>query len=291
MFYKEYDPAMLKKLQETYILIVKDFLAFCFEHQLCVIGAYGTVLGAVRHGGFIPWDDDIDLYLPRTDYEKLLELQRQGICAPGYEVQSAENNAWYPKPFATFQKLNTVCISEDQVGKRGNERMHLAIDLFPLDALPDDEAAAKRMARHARIWCMLCFLRSGSEPDIPFPNPVLHKAAWISCKCITLALRGFGVSNRWMQKQIDRWARSGENLPSHRYSYVGSYTTLYAWVDKDAVDQFEYRPFGDISLPVMRNPEDYLARRYGADYMQLPPLAQRRNHTAAVLDFGEEMER
>ena len=69
---KFYEPETLKKIQEEILSILDDFLAICREHHLEYYGIAGTGIGAIRHGGFIPWDDDIDLAMPRADYEILV---------------------------------------------------------------------------------------------------------------------------------------------------------------------------------------------------------------------------
>jgi lipopolysaccharide cholinephosphotransferase len=71
---REYDDATLHRLQKIELMILKDFMALCEKHQLTWFSFAGTAIGAIRHKGFIPWDDDIDVCLPREDYEKFLKL-------------------------------------------------------------------------------------------------------------------------------------------------------------------------------------------------------------------------
>lgn len=121
--------------------ILKNLLAVdkvCKEHNLRYYIMAGTMLGAVRHKGFIPWDDDLDIGMPRADYDLLMANAKEWLPEP-YEAVCAENDKEYPLPFAKVQDANTTLI----------ERMHLKylggvyIDIFPLDGVPESRMAQR----------------------------------------------------------------------------------------------------------------------------------------------------
>ena len=92
---REYDEETLKRVQQTELGILKDFMALCDKHGLTYFGIAGTGIGAIRHKGFIPWDDDIDIALPRKDYEIFLKLARKYL-SDRYIVLNCETNENYP---------------------------------------------------------------------------------------------------------------------------------------------------------------------------------------------------
>ena len=115
---------------------VSTFIDICTKLKLRWFAQGGTVLGAVRHQGFIPWDDDLDIGMPRADYDLLMTNAKEWLPEP-YEAVCAENDKEYPLPFAKIQDADTTLI----------ERMHLKylggvyIDVFPLDGVPTGRMA------------------------------------------------------------------------------------------------------------------------------------------------------
>ena len=128
----------LKEKQDASLEVLLYLHKFCEEHSITYYLAYGTLIGAVRHHGFIPWDDDVDVLVPRPDYELLLNI----FCDPTgtFKLFSCTKDRDYVLPYAKIQNLKTARLTPN--GMIVNQG--IGIDLFPLDALPDDLEAAKR---------------------------------------------------------------------------------------------------------------------------------------------------
>ena len=133
----------LRKLQLVELDILKEFLRICKKHHLRYYALGGTLLGAVRHEGFIPWDDDIDLLMPRPEYDKLQEIVRKQPLMPRYSFNSSDLGN-LNDPMCKIFDLNT------RVDKKYIDDpydRYLWIDIFPMDGLPDDEDEVRSIYR------------------------------------------------------------------------------------------------------------------------------------------------
>ena len=129
----------LRKLQLIELEILKEVISLCEKHGLRYYLLGGTFLGAVRHQGFIPWDDDIDIGMPRTDFERFCEIARQELKAPLGFV-SFRNNAEYIYFHPRVYNYNSRVIDRSGV----NEKETFAwIDVFPLDGMPGNKLVRK----------------------------------------------------------------------------------------------------------------------------------------------------
>ena len=133
----------LDELKKIEFDILKHFDAFCKEHNIRYYLAFGTLLGAIRYKKFIPWDDDIDLLVPREDYDRLIRLFRD---SERYQLFAFEKNSNFHYPFAKLCDMTTR--KEQTIYKNRGVKLGVEIDIFPLDGIGEDYESAIKNYKH-----------------------------------------------------------------------------------------------------------------------------------------------
>lgn len=262
-------PLELEEIKKIELNILIEFSNYCKENDLKYYLAYGTLLGAIRHNGFIPWDDDIDVIMPRPDYEKFVELTGYNSIKKNLETRLYKN-CLHPNiyPFAKIIDTNTIVYEK---GKTKKNISGLWIDIFPLDGYPSDK---KIVENHFNTYMKLRHLQ-----DLATTNPFYIKQNIIKKILKTLLISPIvklkGIKN--ICKKIDENAK----LYSYKdYNLVADFT----WGDNltSFIDKNELEPSVDVYFEgyKMRAPKawnEYLTRLYG-NYMKLPPEEDRIPH-------------
>ncbi len=147
-FYEEEDrngflvSSAMKKVWAVELDLLNEFSRVCEKYQLKWFVHAGTMLGAIRHRGFIPWDDDIDVVMPRSDFERLCSLGAQEFTCP-YFYQTEETDELFARNFARLRNSNTTAIQEWEKSFRYPYNQGIFIDIFPVDNMPDAESERK----------------------------------------------------------------------------------------------------------------------------------------------------
>lgn len=277
------DPEVLQGIHRATLKALAELHRVCEELGIRYAVYGGTAIGAVRHGGFIPWDDDADVCVPRADYEKLL-TQGPALLAPGFRLLEARHTPGYPQTFAVLGLEGTEFIS--QAARKRAFRMPIGVDVFPLDVLPDRPGAYRRQALATWMWGRLLFLRGTPSPGVNLPTP-LRQGVSAATHTVHWLLRAARMSPRVLQGRWERAARRHEHAPT---GVLGDYSTRdpQHWsVREDELFPAELVPFEDIFVRLPRQADQVLRRGYG-DYLQLPPESERVGHQPYHIDFGPD---
>ena len=283
MLYREYDPDVLKKLQKAEIEILKDFDALCDKYSIDYFVCGGTALGGVRHEGFIPWDDDIDIGMTRDDYERFLEVAETEY-GNRYGIVNADTNSDFPVILTKWYRTGTV-FKNEEMQKLGLD-IGIAIDVFCFDNVADYTKALRKQAISAWTWGKLMVLRQVGAPTI-------YVAGWKAKLTLLVSglahgvLKTLHIPTGLFYKRALKAAMRYRKVHTKRVAYLFDPTPYTSVINKEDIFPTVKRKFEDIQLRFPCHVEKYLERRYGKDYMELPPEDQRHNHAPEELDFGE----
>ncbi len=229
----------------------------CRENGLTYMICYGTLLGAVRHQGFIPWDDDVDIIMPREDYNSLSRLIREGDW--GLNFISIETNKDTIYPYAKVCDVKTTVKEKNFRSVKGYGAF---VDVFPMDYLPEDEGAWRAMKKkHVQLRRLITHTaRTGFVwTSSPLTN-VRRMAAFAVGKCL---------STRKLIETMTANLLEGNKTPTGRVGVVWDLDFPAACARNTSEVTFEGHRF-----LAPKDPHEVLTRLYG-DYMQLPPECER----------------
>lgn len=263
----------LNELRSIQLEILNAFDSFCTENGLIYFLTGGTLLGAIRHKGYIPWDDDIDVAMPRADYEKLVNISKSLPFPYCIEKYSAEKEKKKPYIY-TYLKAYDLRTTLVEFPNMMNYSSGVYIDIFPLDNLPNDLNERKKAYRTVRKYVDL-----GCRCNVAYyikKNMKISSTRDFFKKVFYLMydfVRALFPPNFFIIK-ADTLAR---NLSIQETRYVGCIVAGYG--EREAMlvkDVFPPKPveFEGKYFPGFNNPDAYLSQVYG-DYMSLPPEEKR----------------
>lgn len=239
---------------------MKDVDRFCVERGIRYSMAYGTLIGAVRHKGFIPWDDDIDILMPRPDFERFIkEYNRSDNQRYRVIFQSDDKAEKFQHIFAKVHDSWTVT-------EQGNASFGLFMDIFPVDGKPDDLETQKWMERKLTHYAHRLNIYETKFNPFNFhqPLPANIEAHVLGAKHFIREAEKIMFKYKYencSKAGAVSMTRNGTKEVFPR-SLFESYTTL-------EFEGCQFQAFTDWKL--------FLEQQYG-DYMQLPPVSERRSH-------------
>lgn len=275
---KELTAEQQRQLKEALIEEYKVIKTFCDEHHLTVFFGGGSCLGAVRHQGFIPWDDDLDLNMPRNDYNKLIELIEQGVFPEGYEFSYPSTRRDGKNLFLKIYIKGTKFVEINDVGSRYPKGIN--IDIFPMENVPKCKIARRLKALCFEVVGVLAASSYYDENRNQMYDNFIRQDKDLRRMHRTRCV--IGRMFRWIgHKRLTYWAdrvaqhrREGElvTFPTGRRHYMGEVMprSVFLPVSMGVFEGME------VNLP--NRPQQYLENLYGKDFMQVPPEDKRERH-------------
>jgi lipopolysaccharide cholinephosphotransferase len=263
------------RLRALELKIAEEIHRVCEKNGLRYSLIFGTLLGAVRHGGFIPWDEDMDLGMPRADYDRFVEACARDL-GKEFLLQTWDSDPRYPFPYGKVRLRGTH--APEHFAPEGVED-GIFVDLFPLDAVPDGAWARKVTGWEYRVLKRLLWVKKG------YGRSMREESARQRLRYDAAAAAVRFLPYGWLKRRFHSAMTRCEGLPTRRIAAPGDAPYARqafprAWMDDLAPIRFEGKEF-----LAFRDPDSYLRNVYG-DYMTPPPPGERPTHEFGAIDFG-----
>ena len=265
---------ILKRLHEIELEILDEIVRICECNNIQYFLIGGTLLGAIRHKGFIPWDDDLDIAMPRADYDRFLEICKSELNEK-YIVDHYETNKEYWLPFAKIRKKGTIyeqaILSNNPKALKG-----IWVDIFPLDNAKYQDSIMQKL--QAAIVKLL-------RRNIGVQHKYYRVNSWKG-KIIFSLMRMFSIRTSFnLQHKVMTWWNDKDT------DYFVNLGSQYGH-KKQTIRKDKYFPATKVEfeggLYYAPNDWDYILTRIYGDYMKLPPEDKRVSHNPIRVDFGDE---
>ena len=220
--------------------IMKDIDRFCRENGIRYTISSGTLLGAVRHGGFIPWDDDADMFMLREDFDRFVKIYR----SDKYHL------LFHNRSEGEFLMAGYAKVSDPETYVAGKNTMTsygVYVDIFPLDSVPQDAETRKDYIHKV----------------MSIHNRLHHRQK----KDIVSILKSYRHSLSWWWERLDREVHNPEYADSPLAAHIVGTTNSRTVIDKSRFDTLREIPFEDYKFMAFSDTHSYLAMVFGEDYM------------------------
>lgn len=271
----------LRKLQLTILDIIKLFAQICEKHHLRYFMVGGTMLGAIRHKGFIPWDDDVDMGMPRPDYEKFLKIVKKEL-PQGYSFLNYKSNKEYKRYFSRIVN-NNVEIYNASNTKEIVENAWL--DIFPYDGMPKSKLGQKVHFWYTTGWRLLYHMSCFDElVNLNRPGRPGYQQAIINFLHVTKL--GHNLNTKKLMRRIEK------NLCKYDYdksdtlvSFFGAYMTKEI-IDKSLLGKLTYYQFEDTKFLGAQHYDAFLTHFYG-NWKKPPSDTQKDKHNIKKIVYKD----
>lgn len=261
------DSNILKQLQNNILVVLSEVIRVCEANGINYIAVGGTLLGAIRHKGFIPWDDDADIAMPREEYDKFVLLCRNGALSKGFTLQEyGKEEPNYGQSWIRVRMDNTLCVI-DYHRLNGWKHLGVFVDVFPFE---------RSYTNNMRI--IVKTLKKYKKINRTLNNRIAFNLNTFKSKCFRI-VTSFCSIDALFKKRLR--VLTSLSKDSYKDKYIIDYNTPYG-INKGVFDRIIFDntikvPFENIKIQIPKE-YDYLLTLQFGDYMVLPPPNKRIGH-------------
>ena len=268
----------IRDLHKAMLIITDEIDRICRKHNINYSMYGGTLIGAVRHKGFIPWDDDFDIAMLRTDYERFIDICKNELNTK-FDIVSMDNSSDYGYNFIKITLKGTKVLQGDY-SKLKDKYSQIWVDVFPMDNVPNDRM--KKALHKFRNY--ICIKLLEERFDGLRSNEKNKKKIFV--------YKILGFLNRIIPASFlkQRLKRNSIKYALQNTEFITSLSSCYGY-DKEMLPRTIFEEFQDYDFEgrkyrAVKNYDLWLTKVFG-DYMKLPPVDKRVTHGFTEVDFGE----
>lgn len=249
--------------QELLLQLFREVDAICKKHNLRYVMAGGTLIGVLRNEGFIPWDDDVDIYMPKSDWDKFVEICKTEM-PQNRALYCSDVDRTYTNGFPRYGGTDSCAIHKHQI--IGDDKAGEIIDVLTLDPIPDDDREYEKYRTHMMIYTDL--LNISMVVGARWEIPAFQYLYWL------FRYKFFGKDRTL--KKLEKIMFSYKEEECSRYAMRwGGCPFLF---DKDMMFPVKYMDFEGEKVMVPHRTSDYLIWHYGDEWSYIPPHGERESH-------------
>ena len=256
---KKNNTNQLKELQKIELETLKEFDKICKNNNIKYTLIGGTLLGAIRHNGFIPWDDDIDVCMLRNDYNKFIEIQKKELNNKKYYFQSMETDDEFGLPFGKIRRKDSI--HSEITCPLPEKKQGIWIDIFPIDKIEDNKILA--FFTFVKVFYYKSII--AFKLNFSFASKGIRR---IILNIIKFNSKFYSI-NKTKKKYYKLIEKSNKKKTSHCISHGGVYL-LKETFPKELFEEIITHKFEDSDFNIPKNYDKYLTQIYG-NYMKIPP--------------------
>lgn len=266
----------LRKVQLLQLEMAKEVKRICEKYGISYFLDAGSMLGAVRHKGFIPWDDDLDIGFLKEEYDKFATAARTDLNEKYYLHDSSVDDA-YGLTFGKIRLRGTRFV--ENMSEKNSAAKEIYIDLFPYDNRAENEREARKEAAQFRVYAHLLMIKCRMYV---WKGQGVKK--WL--KFLPFCVLSLLYTKQKLRKKIEQITSKHAGERSSEV-YIHDGTAAYYWhFPRGLIENLQEAEFEGELFPIPEDYDKFLTIAYG-NYMELPPENKRKTHNIIELDFGE----